>query len=130
MKGILAHEFTHLFAMEKTSSTKILGDDNVNMRIQAWLNEGFAEILRYQTTGKKQELEDALACFHAGNKSFTFRHINASLDGLTSKERAEAFKLATAFVWALAKNAGIQHVFDNLIDIGVLYHSDNICLPD
>ncbi len=127
MKGILTHEFTHIFSAEATGSKKILGDGNANMRIPTWLNEGYAEILRCCALGQERMLEDEFIRFGHLEKSVSFQQLNEALDGLTDEGRTEAFKIATAFVWEMVIATSIQQVFQKLVEIGALYDMDEHC---
>ncbi len=100
----LVHEIAHCFIDEKTSSTKILGDDNKNMKIDSRTNEGLAEVISYYALNKEKELE----------KIQPIQSSNIDIDNLTEPLREQLFKSVIFDVFKKVVRSGLKEFFDSL----------------
>ncbi|MEN6369039.1 MAG: hypothetical protein ABFD77_04985 [Thermotogota bacterium] len=114
MRGILVHEMAHQLIAERTGSTKLLGDGNRCVNVSTWLNEGLAELLRFQFLHDAARIEGALGEFERARDILTWRDVDGLLDDLDADRRAEAFVRATGAVAWLAREAGVVMLFDRL----------------
>jgi hypothetical protein len=115
MRRHLCHELAHIFAAERTGSVKRLGDGNRGMRIAAWVDEGFAEVLASRVAGQPEVIDAALQ--NADTTTLGDDEIAAAFDELSSPNRRAAFALATARVWRAVEQRGFRFVFDHLADV-------------
>lgn len=114
MFRILVHEFAHLLTMEATGSRKRLGDENRNMRIQAWLHEGVAEVCSLLAVDQDDVLDRCVRTLGRRETAWTFGDVNARLDDLDDRERALAFDRATGAVAWLAAWESLERVVARL----------------
>jgi hypothetical protein len=101
----LVHEIAHCFIDEKTSSTKILGDCNKNMKIDSCTNEGLAEVISYYALGLESKLRKLPPA-----KDF----YSKDLENLTDPNRSLAFQSATSMVFLKVKISGLKRYFDSI----------------
>ena len=114
MFRILVHEFAHLLTMDATGSRKRLGDGNRDMRIQAWLHEGVAEVCSLLAVDRTEGLDRCVRTLGQRETAWTFGEVNARLDALDDRERASAFDRATGAVAWLAAWEGLARVVARL----------------
>ena len=110
MRRHLAHELTHVFTAERTGSVKSLGDGDRGMRIEPWIDEGFAEVVAATVADRPNLIEDALAVM----ETRTDEQLAAAFRDLDSPDRAIAFAVATARMWHAVQRQGFAHVFEAL----------------
>ncbi len=129
MSRLLAHEFVHLFAAERSQSTKLLGDGNENMRVSAWLNEGLAEIVGFDVISANDRLSAIRSAFHAAQTFHPFGALSQWLDDLDDGRRFLAFTHATAAVDLLRQRHGIRAIFQQLLKIEKSFTPQDVCCP-
>jgi hypothetical protein len=112
MRRHICHELAHTFAAERTGSLKRLGDGNRDMRIESWVDEGFAVVLASRVADQPDVIEAALR--NAAIANLSSDEITAALDDLSSPNRRAAFALATVRVWRAIDLHGFRYVFDHL----------------
>lgn len=127
MGGILVHEIAHQLIAEKTGSTKLLGDENRFMNISTWLNEGLAELLRFQFLHDEARIEGALGEFERRRDALTWREVDRLLDDLDGTRRADAFVRATGAVAWLARQAGVGALFERLLTVDGAVVPSSLC---
>jgi len=110
MRRHLSHEFTHVAVALRTGSEKRLGDENRGLRVEPWLNEGFACVVSALICRRRDLLERATALAARAQVA----DLNAALDDLIDDKRAAAFALATARVWRTVQRQGLREVFATL----------------
>jgi hypothetical protein len=116
MLRIVAHEITHQFVFEATGSRKILGDENRDVRVPAWLNEGLAEVAGYLAVGNENALAEIERRCESMPRQLNSAEIDRALDDFSSPYRPDAFAAATAAVWGHVRRYGIAWVFKHLGD--------------
>ncbi len=114
MRGILVHEIAHQLVAERAGSRKRLGDGNRFMNVSTWLDEGLAELLRFQFLHDAARIEGARGEFERVRDALTWRDVDRLLDDLDADRRAEAFRRATGAVAWLAREAGVAAFFNQL----------------
>lgn len=129
MHRILAHEFVHLFVAERAGSTKLLGDDNRNMLVSSWLNEGLAEVVGLRSIVAVARLSAMVESFCTSEQFHAFGTLSHWLDDLDDVSRALAFKHVTAAVEMLCRRYGIRSVFDQLQRIEGFFDPHDCCSP-
>lgn len=130
MRRILAHEFTHLLIAERSASTKILGDNNANMRVSAWLNEGLAEVIGLTAIAEEPRLAALSKSFQTAETYYTFGTLSQWLDDLDHDARIQAFEHATGAVEWLCDRLGIEAVFNQIRQINAFFDARDTCSPD
>lgn len=114
MRRHLCHELAHVFAAERTGSTKELGDAGIHMRLLPWVDEGFAEVLAARATGRLEII--AAAAQRCSNANLADAALNAAFMDLASPDRANAFACATTRVARMVERRGLRFVFERLHD--------------
>ncbi|MBN2144376.1 MAG: hypothetical protein JW774_07125 [Candidatus Aureabacteria bacterium] len=122
-KRHLVHEIAHAFLYELSGSEKILGDNNIQMNIPAWFNEGFAECVSNKIMGNKFKTKSF-------DIDFGRDALNDHLNDINSPKRPAAFDYATGIVESFIIRNGHEYVFKNFshftnMDIGVYIHVYN-----
>lgn len=112
MRRLLAHELTHVAVALQTGSEKCLGDDDRSMRVQPWVNEGFACVVSALAAERLDLLERELA----RASSLHVPDLDAALNDLAAENRSLAFAIATARVWRAVQAHGLCRVFTTLSD--------------
>jgi len=112
MRRHLAHELAHVFVAERTASVKRLGDGNRGMRVQSWVDEGFAENVAAALDDERQVVDAALA--RSARTTMTDDTLAAAFDDLASTTRDDAFAVATARMWRAVQAHGFRFVFASL----------------
>jgi len=129
LRRILAHELCHLLVAERSASTKILGDDNGNMHVSAWLNEGLAEVIGFKAIADEHRLTVLSEAFQASQAYHTFGTLSQWLDDLDHDARSQAFEHGTGAVEQLCEHLGIEAVFNQICQIDTLFDASNTCSP-
>jgi len=81
------------------------------MRVQPWVNEGFACVVSALAAERIDLLERELTRASA----LHVPDLNAALDDLVAENRSLAFAIATARVWRAVQLHGLRHVFSTLM---------------
>jgi hypothetical protein len=110
MRRQLAHEFAHVAVALRTGSEKCLGDDDRGMRVQPWVNEGFACVVAAMLCGGPDLLDRELA----RAADVCVPELNVALNDLVAMDRSVAFAVATALVWRGVRALGLRRVFATL----------------
>ena len=129
MLRVLVHELTHLFVLEVSDSTKLLGDANAGRSVPAWLDEGLAEVCSCLAVGAASKLDVVIDRASAIPMPMTFSEVSLRLDELDSTARQDAFVQATATAWHLVRARGTAAVFRCLLHLGQEVDGDQPCLP-
>lgn len=129
LRRVLVHEVVHQAVAEKTKSTKVLGDNNANMNVASWLNEGLAEVIGLGSIGAVKRLIKIAEAFQRSQQFHTFEELSRRLDDLDDERRFEAFAHVTAAVQCLIQQMGIQQVFGQLERIGDFFQAPTRCTP-
>lgn len=113
----LAHEVVHALVAEVTHSEKLLGDDNNDMRIKPWQDEGLAEVVAALVSDRREIIEASIQSAALRNSTesdgFSLGKLDEQLVDIHSPERGDAFRVATGLVW---KESGgdVSTYFHNL----------------
>ena len=105
-KRHMVHEITHAFLHEYSGSEKILGDNNIQMNVPAWFDEGFAECVSNKIMGNKFQVR-------IFDPDFDLNVLNDYLNDINSPERITAFAYATSLVESFVFENGHENVFKN-----------------
>jgi hypothetical protein len=127
---LLLHEITHQCVAEISGSRKILGDDNRDMRVPTWLNEGLAEYVANTGSGRDAFNRSAVESLSAHAPASTFDALNRSLDDLDADGRRAAFVTATGAVGLLVRRRGLPAVFRRVRDIAAVIGNDASIDPE
>jgi hypothetical protein len=110
MRRHLAHEFAHVAVALRTCSQKRLGDEDRGMRVQPWVNEGFACVVAAMLCGRPDILDRELV----RPADVRVTDLNVALNDLLAMNRSVAFAVATARVWRAVRAFGLRAVFATL----------------
>lgn len=80
------------------------------MRIEPWVNEGFACVVSALLCNRLDLLEREVG----RSADARVDDLNAALSDLAGEDRASAFAIATARVWRAVQSQGSARVFANL----------------
>lgn len=107
----LCHEVSHVFAAERTGSTKRLGDANTGMRLRPWVDEGLGVCVAAAAAGQPDAMARAL---QGDVANASMDDVDRELCSLDSALRSWAFAAATSRVWFGVQRRGFGFVFDHL----------------
>ena len=110
----LIHEFVHIMNWRLTSSKKILGDNNINIKIPSWCDEGLAEIIALKLSDNPSKINDIKKrVTYNKYDDINLKLINQYFNNFDNQKRSEAFDLSTVAVDYLFK----KYNYDYLIQI-------------
>jgi hypothetical protein len=108
MRRHLCHELAHVCTAEVTGSLKRLGDQDAQMKVEPWVDEGIAQCVAAVAADQLDVLERAAA--HSSGR-MSRDEMNAAFRDLNSPHRSAAFAQATMAIWRAAQRHTLPVVF-------------------